>query len=223
MKNIINRFKVKRLKKFGRTVSTHQFRLTLCDPNQELLAYLVQEFADYEQVEIVEGNLIHISCDALVSPANSFGDMGGGVDKVIDDYFEGKAQQAIQQKIRDEWYGELPVGMAVIVEPIPQKKPVIISTPTMRIPGNIQGTLNVYLAMRAMLLTAYRANLIHVACPGLGTGVGGIPYDEAAHQMKVAFQMIIMEEWKNIIHPLQAPFALASQQKRWNQNILNKE
>jgi O-acetyl-ADP-ribose deacetylase (regulator of RNase III) len=206
MKNIINRFNVKHLKKFGHSCSSHQFRLTLCDTNTEVLTHLVHEFAVYDHVEVVEGSLVHITCDALVSPANSFGDMGGGVDKVIDDYFEGKAQQVVQQKIRDEWYGELPVGVAMIVEPIPQKTPVIICAPTMRIPGNIQGTINVYVAMRAILRTAQKAHLLHVACPGLGTGVGGMPHEEAARQMNVAFHMIMMEGWKQILHPLQAPF-----------------
>ncbi len=61
--------------------------------------------------------------------------------------------------------------------------------------------------MRAILRTAQQAHFRHVACPGLGTGVGGMPYDEAARQMKIAFHMIIMEGWKQILHPLQAPFA----------------
>ena len=199
---------MKRLKKFGLSLSSQQFRLTLCDPNTELLSSLLHEFSAYEQVEIVEGSLIHVPGDALVSPANSFGDMGGGVDQAIDAYFHGKAQQAAQQIIRDEWYGELSVGVAAIVEPIQNKKPVMICAPTMRVPGNIQGTLNVYLAMRALLVASARANLRHVVCPGLGTGVGGMAYDEAAHQMRAAFQMIVMEDWKQIIHSAQAPFAM---------------
>ncbi len=208
IKNMIDRFKVKRLKKFGSSLSPQQFRLTLCDPNTELLTHLLREFSTYEQVEIVEGSLVHVPCDALVSPANSFGDMGGGVDQAIDAYFHGKAQQAAQQIIRDEWCGELPVGVAAIVEPIPHQKPVMICAPTMRVPGNIQGTLNVYLAMRALLVAAAKANLRHVVCPGLGTGVGGMAYDEAAHQMRVAFQMIVMEGWRQIVHAAQAPFAM---------------
>jgi O-acetyl-ADP-ribose deacetylase (regulator of RNase III) len=205
---MIGRFKVKRLKKFGQSLSPQQFRLTLCDPNTELLTHLLSEFATYDQVEIVEGSLTHVPCDAIVSPANSFGDMGGGVDKAIDEYFEGKAQRAARQMIGDEWYGELPVGMAAIVEPRPQQKPVLICAPTMRVPGNIRGTLNVYLAMRALLVTATKAHLRHVVCPGLGTGVGGMAYDEAAHQMRVAFQMIVMEGWRQIVHAAQAPFAM---------------
>ncbi len=81
--NIIKRFKVKRLKKFGKSLTKYQFRLTICDTNLDLLRHFLDIFNDTDQVEVVAGSLIDISCDALVSPANSFGDMGGGVDKVI--------------------------------------------------------------------------------------------------------------------------------------------
>jgi len=44
IKNMIDRLKVKRLKKFGPSLSPQQFRLTLCDPNTELLSHLLHEF-----------------------------------------------------------------------------------------------------------------------------------------------------------------------------------
>ena len=62
--------------------------------------------------------------------------------------------------------------------------------------------------MRALLVVANKAHLRHVVCPGLGTGVGGMAYDEAAHQMRVAFQMIVLEGWKHIVRSAQAPFAM---------------
>ncbi len=204
--NIINRLKVKRLKKFGKSVSSDQFRLTICDTNPDFLQHAVNCFSETECVEVVKGSIVHIACDAFVSPANSFGDMGGGVDKVIDDYFQGAAQQTVRQAIRGEFYGELPVGAAIVVEPVPCQRPVLICAPTMRIPGTIQQTINAYLAMRAVLVAAQKSHLLHVACPGLGTGVGGMAYDEAARQMKTAFNNIMLEEWKQILHPVQAPF-----------------
>jgi O-acetyl-ADP-ribose deacetylase (regulator of RNase III) len=30
--------------------------------------------------------VLHCKADAVVSPANSFGDMGGGLDKALDDF-----------------------------------------------------------------------------------------------------------------------------------------
>jgi hypothetical protein len=32
--------------------------------------------------------------------------------------------------------------------------------------------------------------------------------DEAAIQMRAAYDMIVLEGWKRIVHPVQAPFAL---------------
>ncbi len=52
----------------------------------------------------------------------------------------------------------------------------------------------VYLAMWAMLLAVWRHNLAAsariqtVACPGLGTATGEVPFDEAARQMALAYK-----------------------------------
>ena len=42
-----------------------------------------QFFQEEENVTILEGDLTEVSCDAIVSPANSFGFMDGGVDYAI--------------------------------------------------------------------------------------------------------------------------------------------
>jgi O-acetyl-ADP-ribose deacetylase (regulator of RNase III) len=62
----------------------------------------------------------------------------------------------------------------------------------MRIPMSIKGTDVPYVAMWAMLLTIRQHNQTHqrtiksVVCPGLGTGIGQVPYSEAARQMAIA-------------------------------------
>ena len=40
-------------------------------------------FSKEESVSIIEGDITKIECDAIVSPANSFGFMDGGVDYAI--------------------------------------------------------------------------------------------------------------------------------------------
>ena len=63
----------------------------------------------------------------------------------------------------------------------------------MRVPMEVAHTDNVYRAMWAMLLAVRQHNhsnaqLINsVACPGLGTGVGRVPFSEAARQMALAY------------------------------------
>jgi O-acetyl-ADP-ribose deacetylase (regulator of RNase III) len=78
----------------------------------------------------------------------------------------------------------------------------VVVAPTMRVPGDVGGTVNAYLAMRAILRTvdshnhALRgkpAEQIHaLALPGLGTGTGGMPPERAAYQMWMAYRSVIM-------------------------------
>ena len=64
----------------------------------------------------------------------------------------------------------------------------------MRVPMNIQGTDYVYLAMWAALTAVHRHNrscsgtIESLACPGLGTGTGGMDVLEAALQMSLAYE-----------------------------------
>ncbi len=203
---------MKTLKPFG-TVPTDALRISLSDTNSDVALALASAFDVCEAVEVVEGNLLDLSCNAIVSPANSFGDMGGGIDKAIDDFHQGEAQRRVMAAIAEHHFGELPVGAAVVVELSTHRFPFLVAAPTMRIPGSVAGSINAYLAMRAALVAVLRYNasgsrpIRSLAVPGLGTGVGGMGYDEAAEQMRVAYDSVIGGKWRDIIHAAQAPFA----------------
>jgi O-acetyl-ADP-ribose deacetylase (regulator of RNase III) len=189
-------------------------RLSLVDQSEVVARALTCAFSEVAAVEVVRGTVVDLTADAVVSPANSFGDMSGGVDKVIDDFFHNEAQRRAVAAIREQWHGELPVGAALVVQlPGPRFAHLIVA-PTMRIPGSIAGTINAYLAMRAILVTVLRHNasgataIRSIAVPGLGTGVGGLYPDDAAEQMRRAYESVIGEQWRRIIHPIQAPYAL---------------
>jgi O-acetyl-ADP-ribose deacetylase (regulator of RNase III) len=155
-----------------------------------------------------------LDCDAMLSPANSFGDMGGGIDKHIDDFHGGTAQQLLCAAIADQFHGELPVGMAIVVELPGPRFPFLVAVPTMRGPGNVAGTINAYLAMRAALVAVLRHNQISqrpirtLAVPGLCSGVGGMPFKEAARQMLAAYDNVVHGGWRQVINPILAPYAL---------------
>jgi O-acetyl-ADP-ribose deacetylase (regulator of RNase III) len=83
----------------------------------------------------------------------------------------------------------------MIVETGNNQHPFIAHTLTMRVPMDIASTDNVYNAMWAMLLSIYRHNQTSrehsikvVACPGLGTSTGRVPYLQAARQMALAYK-----------------------------------
>lgn len=62
----------------------------------------------------MQGDILAEPADALVSPANSFGEMGGGLDLAIRDCFGFVLQTRVQEQIRKQHYGELLVGQAII-------------------------------------------------------------------------------------------------------------
>lgn len=170
-------------------------RLILVDPNPTLCAALQKDFRDLPNVEIVSGCFEELpEFDCVVSAANSFGLMDGGVDAAIIRFFGEALMQRVQRRILDECLGEQPVGTSLIVETGHPKHPFLAHTPTMRIPMSIAQTDNVYLAMWAMLLAVRRHNrtaerrIVTVACPGLGTGCGMMPCQEAARQMSLAYR-----------------------------------
>jgi len=141
--------------------------------------------------EVFLGDFRKIKCDAIVSPANSFGFMDGGIDGAYTAAFGPQMQVNLQNAIKEDWGGELPVGCAEIVKTGYIPIPYLISAPTMRVPLDIRNTVNVYLAMMAVvgIVDEYADESIEtIAVPGLGTGVGGMDPEVMALQMLAAFE-----------------------------------
>lgn len=201
------------LKPYGENAGA-SLRVSLGDRDAATAEALAAAFAGADGVEVVAGDILLLDSDAIVSPANSFGDMGGGIDKAIDDFHRGEAQRLVMAAIAREYCGELPVGAALAV-PLPGRRfRCVVAAPTMRVPGDVSGTINAYLAMRAALVEILRYNsgmgegqIRTIAIPGLGTGIGRIPAPEAAEQMRAAYDNIIGGRWRGISHPAQAPYA----------------
>lgn len=170
-------------------------KLILTDINPALCRAWQSAFKDLPDVEIYHGYFESIpEFDCMVSPANSFGLMDGGVDAAITRFFGVELMQAVQKRIIEEYLGEQPVGTSMIVPTGSAKHPFLAHTPTMRVPLLISHTDHVYLAMWAMLRAVHHHNQTDehkiniVACPGLGTGVGRVPFREAARQMALAYR-----------------------------------
>jgi O-acetyl-ADP-ribose deacetylase (regulator of RNase III) len=212
----VRRRRMKTLKHFGAFPRRIEPRLSLADRNGVVAESLARVFHDAPAVEVAEGDLLDLDCDAVVSPANSFGDMSGGIDKSIDDFHGGAAQRSVMAAIAEQFLGELPVGMALIVEIPGRRFPFVVAAPTMRVPSRVADSLNAYLAMRAALVAVLRHNaaglrsIRSLAVPGLCTGVGGMSPEEAAAQMRAAYDNIIGQRWRGIGHPAMAPFAFRS-------------
>jgi O-acetyl-ADP-ribose deacetylase (regulator of RNase III) len=174
-----------------------RYIFSVLDP--DIYRELSTSMAGVPNVELIRDSILNLECDAIVSPANSFGFMDGGIDQQYTDFFGTKLQEDLQRLIRIKHHGELLVGQADIVETGHAKIPYLIAAPTMRTPMLLQGKsrLNAYLAMRAVLLLMEHGRFIdgrlikksirRVAVPGLGTGVGRLSPKLFAKQVRAAF------------------------------------
>jgi O-acetyl-ADP-ribose deacetylase (regulator of RNase III) len=163
---------------------------------------------DLPSVSVYHGSIFDVQCDAVVSPANSFGFMDGGIDLLYSDRLGWQVQERLQKLIRTKHHGELLVGSAEIVETDSESIPYLIAAPTMRVPMILKETVHPYLAARAVLLLikygrfedGYLAGeklsdvIQRLAFPGLGTGIGQVSVDACAHQVRTAIEEVLLEK-----------------------------
>ncbi len=88
----------------------------------------------------------------MVSPANSFGFMDGGIDRAYVERFGRSLQDRVQDLIFRKHHGELLVGAADIVATGAASHPWLVVAPTMRVPLALRDSVNPYLAARAVFL-----------------------------------------------------------------------
>ncbi|MCZ8216003.1 MAG: macro domain-containing protein, partial [Cyclobacteriaceae bacterium] len=73
-------------------------------------------FKEEQNVLILEKDITKIECDAVVSPANSFGFMDGGLDYALSERFGWDLEKRLQKIIKELPEGELLVGQALVLE-----------------------------------------------------------------------------------------------------------
>ncbi|MBR9859814.1 hypothetical protein GYB22_03515 [bacterium] len=171
--------------------------LQLVDRNIGLCNEWEKLFSSEQYVSIHCADFFSLETDCIVSPANSFGFMDGGLDYAISRTLGWQVQERVQEKIRNEFHGELLVGQALLVETGNEKIPYLISAPTMRVPLILTNTVNVYLASKAVFrVVKENPQIKTVTMSGLGTGVGQVPYDICAKQIYWAYRHEYLEEYK---------------------------
>jgi O-acetyl-ADP-ribose deacetylase (regulator of RNase III) len=165
---------------------------------------------DLDFVTVHHGSILDVDCDAVVSPANSYGFMDGGIDGLYMWHFGDDIQMRVRRQIFDYHYGEIVVGQADVVETRNEQIPYLIFAPTMRVPMNLQETVNPYLAARAIFLLMMNGSfksgeftgqkisdrINTIAFPGLGTGVGKVSYNICAHQVRSAINDILLKQYR---------------------------
>jgi len=181
-------------------------KITLAAVESALADAWQRHCGELPNVSIYRGSILDLSVDAVVSPANSFGFMDGGIDLRYSDRFGWKVQDRLQELIRTRHHGELLVGSAEIVETGNARIPFVIAAPTMRVPMILSDTVHPYLAARAVFLLIRNAvvpagtflgerveTVVNsVAFPGLGTGVGQVDPDTCARQVRTAIEDVVL-------------------------------
>jgi O-acetyl-ADP-ribose deacetylase (regulator of RNase III) len=167
-------------------------RLHFVDTNPDVVHELRLAFEGADDVACSEGDVLSVARNALVSPANSYGFMDGGIDAAYSAFFGPRLQATVQEAINRRPEGYLPVGASLAVPTGHARIPFLIVAPTMHTPEEVPSE-NCYRAMRAVLrlMTAEAAIGREVFCPGLATGTGHVPPAEAAKQMFRAYA-----DWK---------------------------
>lgn len=172
-------------------------KIVLIDRAQPLVDQWKSQFADCPGVEVLFGDYFQRPADALVSPANSFGIMDGGLDLAIRDQLGFEVEDRLQKVIVEKYHGELPVGCAEVVPTDDPRWRYLVAAPTMRVPEPLGKSLAPYLAFRATLVAvehrnrrAGRREIDSLVCCGLGTGVGKVQPSRCAAHMRAAYQLV---------------------------------
>ena len=133
-------------------------------------------------VVVKRGDLTKQSADAICNPANSLMFMGGGAAGAL----KRAGGEVIEREARK--HAPVAVGKAVATTAGRLKARWVIHAPTMARPAMRIKSEDVYLATRAALGRAERAGASGIVIPGMGTGVGGVSFEEAAGAMVKAMR-----------------------------------
>lgn len=178
------------------------------DNNVEVIRALVEQFSkkqdliDNSIIKFIVGDIFEpIGNDSsdkyytLVSPANSKGNMDGGIDLIYREKFP-NIEDRLSRFIQNNHAGTLQIGEAQIIPTDDTKYPHIIFSPTINNPGDLATYNSVYQAVMATYREAHKFNreigsriphIRNLLIPGFGTLYGNLPYSDSARAMCDAY------------------------------------
>ena len=172
-------------------------KIVLVDVNPKMVDSWRASFEENPEVTIVQGSMLDQAVDAWVTPTNSRGHMGGGLDAIIKKFLGAQVEQRVQAEIARLYNGRMPVGCAVCVPSGGTVPRFLISTPTMTATReDVSDTLNVALACAAAFQMVHAQNarapgsITSVALPGLGANNAKVPVEISADLMWTAYNLL---------------------------------
>ena len=127
------------------------------------------------------GDPLAFDVDAVVSPANTAGIMNGGYDAILRNYFGVSLEYRVRESIRAK---PISVGEARAIQTTHDRIKWLIVAPTVSIAADgLSGHASVaYSAAYSSVIEANRVGVVRLGMTGLGTGAGGLNYNEAVIQ-----------------------------------------
>eukprot|EP00522_Entomoneis_paludosa_P000486 CAMPEP_0172470290 /NCGR_PEP_ID=MMETSP1065-20121228/65963_1 /TAXON_ID=265537 /ORGANISM="Amphiprora paludosa, Strain CCMP125" /LENGTH=307 /DNA_ID=CAMNT_0013228177 /DNA_START=44 /DNA_END=964 /DNA_ORIENTATION=- len=171
----------------------------------ELVIYEESSFRDFStywrssvpRVVVRHGDITSLEGEfhALVSPANTMGNMDGGIDRVYADflgwsygrpYHDPNPLQLGIDRFKGEENARLELGEAVLIKDL---KVHLIASPTMILPGKIEVNSRVVFQATKAVFQLWKANekIRVLRMPSFGTGYGQVPGIISASQTMEAF------------------------------------
>lgn len=128
------------------------------------------------EIEVVQGDITEVDCDAIVNAANNHLWMGAGVAGAI------KRRGGAEIEAEAIAKGPIPVGEAVVTSAGRLRARYVIHAAAMGQDLHTDAT-KIQSATRAALRIAEELGLKTIAFPALGTGVGGFAVADCARLM----------------------------------------
>ena len=129
------------------------------------------------KIEVKRGDLTKQAPDAICNPASSLMYMGGGAAGAL------KRTGGEEIELEALKHAPVPVGKAITTTAGKLQARWVVHAPTMERPAMPTTGEKVYLATKAALDCAEQVGAESIVLPGMGTGVGRVPFEGAAEAM----------------------------------------
>jgi len=176
-------------------------KLILCDQNPATLDAWRSQFQKRPEVEVRSEDILETAADAIVVPGNSFGFLDSGLGLRVSNAYGWGIQDEIRRRIDEDLDGELLVGEALVLRQ-PAFPRAIVYAPIWRTPRRLEGTVNVFLAVRGALLAVAKdaapPPLEAVALPPLGLDEGEIHPHTSARQIRYAYEIVTGQRGRRV-------------------------
>lgn len=164
------------------------FKYILFDIDNSKTKIWKKQLVNLSEIEVICKSVIDIKADIYVSPANGYGQLDGGIDKVYRQMFP-NIQSIVNEQLKS-FKGRKPplgVGSALLIN-IPDRECQLLLAPTMELPGKLKTSWNCFWTALAVFHLTKNFDGT-VAIPGLGTGTGHIDADDFIEMFILAYKV----------------------------------